>query len=874
MADHFAFTTSPLKDTKKAAGSRKEMSALEVREEYTKPYSNFSRDHLNAPPGSDFEILLEADKTLVALTESYVSAVGKPQYSALCNVLNHLSEKFCGDNEPIVFVEHHTAYLKHHPNGYFDCSPDIPAMLKSIFLTYPSTSPCKCAEWSDLETVVEVKNEHEYLDGITQLAAYLGLANQARPDKVGIYGLITSPSGYQIQYSDAGGLTTSPFSDWEHLVPLASYVYTLYFPLPGRPRCDPTITRSSTRIEDKPTWDVTFKGETYPACQVKFVGQPWKRMTWVAQTAGKYPTVIKDSYWAYGRTFKEGELYDLLQAEGKPAPGFVRMITHGDVFNAEGPITSINIEPHVYRVKTRLIMGTSGDPLAKTPSIQHFLMAMYDVLECHRWAVKERNIIHRDISPANIMINPKDKAKELLREPTRPIFIKEILLKKKYALPVARLYDFDNSAENDRLKAKTQAFKESLERSPDHEHLRHRTGTPRFMARAVAAGHILEPDSNVFEPMPSLPPKILVRYQNAHSSGENPLRQFEDCNGTIHGGRSGRKRADNDTINNPDEGEPTTGQSTAGQSAVDRPPMDQSTMNQAITNQSSEDKLSEDESDHDESDHLAIASLKSESDDNKPTQGRSDEQIQIFRHLPRHDAESVFWVIVVFLLRALPLGQLPEKDKNTKSLISSWKCIASHEIMSSPAGLPIDFRTMLLSPKHWETNLHEKLGGLVPMMKELVMQVRPEYSHLAEPPPDEFHLHEAMQRILLRYAVKFSEASDIFLNTEKGRIVLEKKDPPEQRASTNISLDGQHFQRAGHRSHFSVSQGSDSIIVDKRKRRDSIEANSYDSQSSPLPARSRFPDIPRTIIAGDLDVFPPGVTREEYIFRDKRRRMQ
>ncbi len=27
-------------------------------------------------------------------------------------------------------------------------------------------------------------------------------------------------------------------------------------------------------------------------------------------------------------------------------------------------------------------MGTSGDPLAKTPSIQHFLMAMYDVLEC------------------------------------------------------------------------------------------------------------------------------------------------------------------------------------------------------------------------------------------------------------------------------------------------------------------------------------------------------------------------------------------------------------------------------------------------------------------------------------------------------------
>ncbi len=363
------------------------------------------------------------------------------------------------------------------------------------------------------------------------------------------------------------------------------------------------------------------------------------------------------------------------------------------------------------------------------------------------------------------------------------------------------------------------------------------------MARAVAAGHILEPDLNVFEPMPSLPPKILVRYQNAHSSGGNPLRHFEDCNSTIHGGRSERKRADNDTINNPDEGEPTTGQSTAGQSAVDEPSMDQSTMNQAITNQSSEDELSEDESDHDESDHLAIASLKSESDDNKPTQGRSDEQIQIFRHLPRHDAESVFWVIVVFLLRALPLGQPPEKDKNTKSLISSWKCIASHEIMSSPAGIPIDFRTMLLSPKNWETNLHEKLGGLVPMMKELVVQVRPEYSHLAEPPPDEFHLHEAMQRILLRYAVKFSEASDIFLNAEKGRIVLEKKDYPEQRASTNISLDGQHFQRAGHRSHFSVSQGSDSIVVDKSEWTPAfsgIPADPLDCRKAEGQHRSKF----------------------------------
>lgn len=100
MADHFAFTNSPLKDTKKAAGSRKEMSALEVKEEYITPYANFSRDHLNSPPGSNLEELLEANTTLVTLTESYVAASGKAQYSALCKLLNHLSEKFCGKSFP------------------------------------------------------------------------------------------------------------------------------------------------------------------------------------------------------------------------------------------------------------------------------------------------------------------------------------------------------------------------------------------------------------------------------------------------------------------------------------------------------------------------------------------------------------------------------------------------------------------------------------------------------------------------------------------------------------------------------------------------------------------------------------------------------
>ncbi|KAL4265750.1 hypothetical protein AB1N83_003422 [Pleurotus pulmonarius] len=216
-------------------------------------------------------------------------------------------------------------------------------------------------------------------------------------------------------------------------------------------------------------------------------------------------------------------------------------------------------------------MGTSDEPLTKTPSIQHFLMAMYDIMEAHRWAVKKRNVIHGDISIGNIIINPKDRSKPELDESGRPIFINEVLTKAKHAPPVARLCDLDNGAENERNLARTPTFKESLERSPVHEYLRHRTGTPRYMARAVAAGCTLGWTCNGFKRMPSLPPDLLELYKAAHFPAEvDLLRHFEDCHGTTHG--------------------------------VPR---------------------SSDESDDEE----------------------FEDDTEVFQHLPRHDAESVFWSI-------------------------------------------------------------------------------------------------------------------------------------------------------------------------------------------------------------------------------------
>ncbi|KAL4246992.1 hypothetical protein AB1N83_014456 [Pleurotus pulmonarius] len=241
--------------------------------------------------------------------------------------------------------------------------------------------------------------------------------------------------------------------------------------------------------------------------------------------------------------------------------------------------------------------------------------------------------------------------------------------------------------------------------------------------------------------MPSLPSKLFARYKKVHSAGLDPLWCLEDRNGTIHGVPDGRKKPN-----------------------IDGPVNDEYNYNEV--------EPGDDESSDDEFGFVGFN--RDEFVDNEAigddSESEGEGEAQKFQHLPRHDAESVFWVIVVFLLRALPRGERPQKDKNSKGLLFIWDYIASHKIMPYPGKFPTDDRTTVLLFGGWEHFLHAKLGRLVPMMEELVMQVKPEYSHLPTP-PDDLHLHEAMQRILLKYSVKFAGASDIPLDAKRCRVV-------------------------------------------------------------------------------------------------------
>lgn len=139
-----------------------------------------------------------------------------------------------------------------------------------------------------------------------------------------------------------------------------------------------------------------------------------------------------------------------------------------------------------------------------------------------------------------------------------------------------------------------------------------------------------------------------------------------------------------------------------------------------------------------------------------------------FQHRPRHDAESVFWCMVVFLLLAAPLGS-PEEDIDKSYLYSAWSRIGDHEF-----SLTNDIRDSRLSllragESGWQTWLHPGLQHVGPLLQLLAIQVTPEWG-LIHPPPHMLHLHEAMQRIILTHIhVWVKEKKDVKFDTERTR---------------------------------------------------------------------------------------------------------
>lgn len=126
-------------------------------------------------------------------------------------------------------------------------------------------------------------------------------------------------------------------------------------------------------------------------------------------------------------------------------------------------------------------------------------------------------------------------------------------------------------------------------------------------------------------------------------------------------------------------------------------------------------------------------------------------------HLPHHDAEACFWVIVWHLILALPkVASCPD---NVHPMSHYFHNFEVHRIRDIA---PSDGRAQCFEfdDTAWESILHPDLKSLAPFLRKLAEAVAPEYSRWPGQPLDAYHLHEAMQRLVMQEIWRLKKAGD------------------------------------------------------------------------------------------------------------------
>ncbi|KAJ8516440.1 hypothetical protein ONZ45_g6257 [Pleurotus djamor] len=343
--------------------------------------------------------------------------------------------------------------------------------------------------------------------------------------------------------------------------------------------------------------------------------------------------------------------------------------------------------------KSRIVLGTSSDPLYKCPTVVTLFEVMYDVLEAHRFLVdksQQARTLHRDIRTGYTLIdsNPNHTHKrqpyEIIGD-DRPKYINQVLAKNGMNPPenntLALIIDLD-IANNDSAQ------------------IYERTETPIYAARSLTLRRILFENTHP-TCMPNLPDNLRALYLSAYQTQllNDPLRTLNDIPGTMQ--RHG-------TVFDHEKYEAYC-------------------------------------ADENECSRVRVAS----------------EDFENIKHHPRYAAESVFWCFLVALLQAVPQHKdaAGKEDVNYGRFEKIWKLLDTHQATTNDDDdddMLLDPTLPIFTPLPWAKILHHDLSFVVPVVKELTAQVRPEYA-LLTPEPSVCHLHEAMQRILVKYVWMFRE---------------------------------------------------------------------------------------------------------------------
>jgi len=129
------------------------------------------------------------------------------------------------------------------------------------------------------------------------------------------------------------------------------------------------------------------------------------------------------------------------------------------------------------------------------------------------------------------------------------------------------------------------------------------------------------------------------------------------------------------------------------------------------------------------------------------------QDVKVITHNAFHDAESVFWVIVWFLMRAWPSGT---DDTPSEDYIAWAKIMLDHSIGSDGRHA----RCYLTGTPsfQWEAIVHPGCAKLVDMVVQMCKYVSIRW--LQYPDLSPYHMHEALKRLLFKEIVRMSKDED------------------------------------------------------------------------------------------------------------------
>jgi hypothetical protein len=300
--------------------------------------------------------------------------------------------------------------------------------------------------WGAVEMAIEFHSEGKtYEVRQKQAATYVLYLLEARPDLVSALGLLVEPKHLEFFFCNANGIKVLSLSDEDHYLQVLSAVVE-YLNDGQTTNLDSRLSRaghsdlfdvsvpnSSPSLGDSEGGWTQFKN-----CTLRYSHDPFGRRPNVFITQRGNPVhltrVIKDQYIRKGRRWTEKEILDKIHARGT-YPAVVRMRFAGTIPGAECGD----------RIRVRIALQDIGTDFLSLETPRDVIYALYDLLEgqcliasCDnvvfsRYLVTrslyvDRNILHRDISPWNIMIRGTRRTKVIDTCPSSsPVFIRHLL---------------------------------------------------------------------------------------------------------------------------------------------------------------------------------------------------------------------------------------------------------------------------------------------------------------------------------------------------------------------------------------------------------------------------------------------------------------